>query len=348
MTAADGDRVELSLVVPMLNEEGNVRNLLERVVPVLESTGETFEVIFVDDGSTDDTPLILRQLAVKEPRLRVVRLARNFGQEPAVQAGMLRSRGRWVIQTDGDLQNPPEEIPKLLAKRDEGYEIVFGKREKRKDPPHRVLASKLMVWFMRSVLGIQLPEDITTFRVIDGDLARFIAGLPEKRKFFSALITWSGAKAVSIPVAHSEREAGTTKYNLGKLINHTFDLMVGFSTRPLRLIGVFGAVCALLGGGYGIVRIAMKIAGVPVDAGYTSIFAAIVIMGGLILISLSVIGEYVGRIFEQIQDRPLFRVAEELGAYADAKHSHEPSEASGPRSDTRPALVEPAAVEEAR
>lgn len=302
----------ISVVVPVLNEEGNVRALTERLVAVLEGHGETFEIIYVDDGSTDATPRLLEIIATSEPRVRVLRFARNFGQEAAVQAGMLRSRGAWVIQTDGDLQNPPEEIPKLLAKRDEGFEIVYGAREKRRDPPHRVLASRLMVLFMRHVLGIKLPPDVTTFRVIRGDVARLIAGLPEKRKFFSALAEWSGARSVSIPVAHASRQAGQTKYNLGKLVNHTFDLMVGFSVRPLRLIGGAGALFALAGMLFAGLRVAQKLGGADIAIGYTSIFAAVVVLGGLQLLALSVIGEYVGRIFIQTQDRPLFRVAREL------------------------------------
>jgi polyisoprenyl-phosphate glycosyltransferase len=312
--------VELSVVVPVLNEEGNVEALVTRLCAVLRPLGESFELIVVDDGSTDTTPLLLRRLCRDAPELRVLRLARNYGQEAAVQAGMLASRGRWVIQTDGDLQNPPEELPKLLAERANGYEIIFGAREKRQDPWHRVIASKLMVAFMRSVLGIELPPDVTTFRVIDGEVARFIAALPEKRKFFSALAGWAGAKSVSVPVAHQARQAGVTKYNLARLVNHTFDLMVGFSVRPLRIIGAAGASFALAGIAFAAFRIVQKLLGYPVTLqGYTSLFSAVVILGGLQLLALSVIGEYVGRIFIQIQDRPLYRVAEELGAYASAR-----------------------------
>jgi dolichol-phosphate mannosyltransferase len=321
-------QVELSVVVPVLNEQENVEELVRRLVSVLSGCVQSFEIIVVDDGSTDRTPLLLKRLAEAEPRLKVVRFARNFGQEAAVQAGMLRSRGSWVLQTDGDLQNPPEEIPKLLAKRDEGYEVVYGAREQRNDPPHRVIASRAMVWLMRHVLGIRLPRDITTFRVIDGDVARFIAGLPEKRKFFSALAEWTGARATSIPVSHAARQGGATKYNLAKLINHTFDLMVGFSVRPLRLIGGVGAAFAFAGIAFACFRIAQKVVGVDIALGYTSIFAAVVILGGLQLIALSVIGEYVARIFIQTQDRPLFRIAEELNFDAAPASQIVPSSAS--------------------
>ncbi len=318
-----GSPPAISVVVPVLNEEGNVRELTERLIHTLEGHGESFEIVYVDDGSSDATPRLLREICAVDDRVRLLRFARNFGQEAAVQAGMLRSRGEWVIQTDGDLQNPPEEIPKLLAKRDEGYEIVYGARERRRDPTHRVLASKVMVVLMRHVLGIQLPQDVTTFRVIRGRVARLIAGLPEKRKFFSALAEWSGARAVSIPVAHESRHAGVTKYNLAKLINHTFDLMVGFSVRPLRLIGGTGALFAAAGILFALFRIGQKLAGVEITMGYTSLFSAVVVIGGLQLIALSVIGEYVGRIFIQTQDRPLYRVAEEVNFAAPSRAASE-------------------------
>jgi hypothetical protein len=166
---------------------------------------------------------------------------------------------------------------------------------------------------MKNVLSIELPEDVTTFRVIEGNTARLIASLPEKKKFFSALAVWSGARSTTVQVGHAARSHGVTKYSLGKLINHTFDLMVGFSTRPLRLIGGTGALVALFGLGFGLFRIAQKLLGADITMGYTSLFSAVVILGGLQLIALSVIGEYIARIFIQIQGRPLYNVAEEVG-----------------------------------
>jgi glycosyltransferase involved in cell wall biosynthesis len=255
----------------------------------------------------------VRSLAAADPRIKLIRFARNYGQEAAVQAGILRSSGRWVVQMDGDLQNPPEELGKLLDKRDEGYEIVYGIRQKRRDPVHRVAASRLMVWIMRRLLGIELPDDVTTYRVIEGRTARLIASLPEKKKFFSALAVWTGARSASVPVGHAPRAHGVTKYTLGKLINHTFDLMVGFSTRPLRLIGGLGGMVAVFGVGFGVLRIVQKLMGMDIQMGYASLFSAIVILGGLQLMALSVIGEYIARIFVQTQGRPLYNVAEEIG-----------------------------------
>jgi hypothetical protein len=178
-----------------------------------------------------------------------------------------------------------------------------------------------MMWLMKTVLSIELPEDVTTFRVIEGGTARLIAGLPEKKKFFSALAVWTGARSTSVPVGHAARTRGVTKYGLGRLINHTFDLMVGFSTRPLRIIGGVGGVVAAFGLGFGLFRIVQKLLGADITMGYTSLFSAVVIIGGLQLIALSVIGEYIGRIFIQIQGRPLYNVAEEIG-FAESTVEH--------------------------
>jgi dolichol-phosphate mannosyltransferase len=326
---SSGSAVAHSVVVPLYNEEENVRELVDRLVPVLEKTRLPFEIVFVDDGSRDATSAMVRAASSSDPRVKLVRFARNYGQEAAVQAGILHASGRWIVQMDGDLQNPPEELLKLLAKRDEGYEIVYGVRTKRRDPLHRVLASRLMVWFMRSVLAVELPEDVTTFRVIEGKTARLIAGLPEKKKFFSALAVWTGARAATVSVEHAARTRGVTKYNLGKLVNHTFDLMVGFSTRPLRIIGVSGALIACLGVGFGLFRIVQKLLGADITMGYTSLFSAIVILGGLQLIALSVIGEYIARIFIQTQDRPLYNVAETVGFGDEARRAEHAAESPG-------------------
>ncbi|MFZ5896367.1 MAG: glycosyltransferase family 2 protein [Myxococcota bacterium] len=303
---------EVSIVVPLFNEQGNVCELVRRIGLVMAASEASFEIICVDDGSTDQTRELLRELVNEQPRLRALFLTRNFGQEPAVQAGMLRSCGRWVVQLDGDLQNPPEQIPKLLAKAREGFAVVYGKRQQRADPWHRRAGSKLLVWCMRALFGVALPDDVSTFRVIDGKLARELAALPEKRKFFSALVGWSGARTTSIPVEHAARSSGRSKYDVFKLLSHSLDLLAGFSFRPLRIIGAVGSGFAAFGILYAAFKVAQKLAGVEIQMGYTSLFSAIVVMGGLNLIAMSVIGEYVGRIFMQTQDRPSFRVEEEL------------------------------------
>jgi polyisoprenyl-phosphate glycosyltransferase len=308
--AAPENPIAYSVVIPLFDEEGNVQALVRRVVSVMDQVGEGFEVLFVDDGSRDATPELLRRLAAVDARIRVVRFTRNYGQEAAVEALYLNARGRWLIQMDGDLQNPPEEIPKLIAKKNEGYDVVFGVRQARRDPSHRVVASRLMQWAMRSMMEIELPDDVSTFRLMSARIARLVAGLPERRKFFSALLVWSGARIGTVRVNHEGRHAGTTHYGFTKLLNHTFDLIVGFSSKPLRYIGALGGVFAVVGMGLGVWVIVRKLFWDYGIMGWPSLFAAVVILGGMQLMATSVIGEYIARIYVQVQARPLYNVAE--------------------------------------
>jgi dolichol-phosphate mannosyltransferase len=301
-----------SVVVPVFNEEGNVEALAKRITAVMEKIGAPFEVLFVDDGSRDKTPQLLRRLAKDDERIKVVRFTRNYGQEAAVEALYLNASGKWLIQMDGDLQHPPEEIPKLIAKKDEGYDVVYGVREHRQDAPLRIAASKTMQWSMRRMMEIELPEDVSTFRLMSAPIARLVAALPERRKFFSTLIVWSGARIGVVKVAHAARATGTTKYNFTKLLNHTFDLLVGFSSKPLRYIGALGLVFALGGFGFGVWAVIRKLLWDYGIMGWTSTFAAIVVLCGMQLMALSVIGEYIARIYVQVQGRPLYNVAERL------------------------------------
>lgn len=301
-----------SVVVPVFNEEGNVEALVARTVPVMEKLGEPFELLFVDDGSKDKTPKLLRKVAAADPRIRVVRFSRNYGQEAAVEALYLNARGRWLIQMDGDLQHPPEEIPKLVAKKDEGFDVVYGIRQARKDSLYRVAASRTMQWGVRTMMEIELPEDVSTFRLMSGHVARLVAALPERKKFFSALIVWSGARIGIVKVAHAQRATGQTHYNFTKLLNHTFDLVVGFSSKPLRYLGTMGLLFALFGFGLGAWTILRKLVWGYGTEGWSSVFAAIVVLSGVQLMALSLIGEYIARIYVQAQDRPLYNIAERL------------------------------------
>jgi glycosyltransferase involved in cell wall biosynthesis len=296
----------------VFNEEGNVEELASRALRTMVEVGAPFEIVFVDDGSRDGTAALLRAIADREPRIRVVRFTRNYGQEAAVEALYLNARGRWLIQMDGDLQHPPEEIPRLIAKKDEGYDVVYGVRQKRQDALFRVAASRAMQWTMRSMMEIELPDDVSTFRLMSAPIARLVAALPERRKFFSALLVWSGARIGTVHVSHAARHAGASHYGFTKLLNHTFDLIVGFSSKPLRYIGTLGFVFALVGLGMGLWVIARKLLWDYGMMGWPSLFAAIVILGGMQLIATSVIGEYIARIYVQAQARPLYNVAERL------------------------------------
>ncbi len=301
-----------SVVIPVFNEEGNVELLTERVLTAMERIGAPFELLYVDDGSRDKTPDLLERMARRDHRVKVVRFTRNYGQEAAVEALYLNAQGRFLIQMDGDLQHPPEEIIKLIAKKDEGYDVVYGVREQRKDAFYRVAASRAMQWTMRNMMEIELPDDVSTFRLMSAPIARLVAALPERRKFFSALIVWSGARIGTVKVTHASRAAGKTKYNLTKLLNHTFDLVVGFSSKPLRYIGVMGVLFASVGFALGLWTIGKKVLFNHGIMGWPSLFATVTVLSGAQLVALSVIGEYIARIYVQSQGRPLYNIGKRL------------------------------------
>ena len=311
---AGTDGIVYSVVIPVYDEASNIDALVQRVSDVLEAQQQPYEILFVDDGSADATPELLRAQCARNAHVRAVRLTRNFGQEAAVQAAYLYARGEWIVQMDGDLQNPPEEIPKLLRWRDEGFDIVYGVRRGRRDPWFRKFGSVAMRWTVRHLFHVELPKDISTFRLMRGVTAKTLARFPERQKFLSALACWIGAKHTTTDVAHAARHAGSTKYNLGKLINHTFDLIVGFSSRPLRIIGVIGFFASMVGFGFAAWAIIEKLVW-ETRVGWSSIFAAVMVMGGMQLLALSVIGEYVARIFVQTQQRPVFVVADCMGGH---------------------------------
>ena len=333
--AAPKPALTYSVVVPVFNEEGNLRALVDRVTAVMREVGEPFEIVFVDDGSRDATPVILRALARDTPHVRAVRFTRNYGQEAAVQAGYTHARGAWILQMDGDLQNPPEDIPKLLAMQHQGFDIVYGVRKNRQDPLFRRWASQSMRWVMRRMLDIELPEDISTFRLMRASTAKLLADLPEKNKFLSALACWIGARYTTVDVGHAARAAGTTKYNFGKLLNHTFDLVVGFSSRPLRYVGVVGLTFAAIGFLAALRALAYKLFFGVAVTGWTSLFAAVTVLGGVQLVALSLIGEYIARIYVQTQARPTYLVAEvlehaALAASIEAREAPSPEPAETP------------------
>lgn len=309
-----------SVVVPVFNEQDNIRPLIERVSRVMrEVVAQPFEIVFVDDGSRDGTPVVLRAMARDFPQVRAVRFTRNYGQEAAVQAGYAHARGEWIIQMDGDLQNPPEDIPKLLVKQAEGYDIVYGVRKNRQDPVFRKAASQAMRFVMRRMLDIELPDDISTFRLMRASTAKLLADLPEKNKFLSALACWIGAKYTTVDVGHAARAAGRTKYNITKLINHTFDLVVGFSSKPLRYLGIVGVTIAGLGLLVALRAIVYKLVVGQTVTGWASLVSLVALLGGAQLVALSLIGEYIARIYVQTQARPTYLVAELLEHQPEAR-----------------------------
>ncbi len=310
---------ELSVVVPVFNESANIEPLCDRLVPILERVAASWEVVFVDDGSEDNTLSAIRARNAAEPRIGAVSFSRNFGKEVAIAAGLDHARGRAVVIMDADLQHPPEVIERFVARWREGYVMVYGQRTSRADESavKRGFA-RLFYRLFDSFTHMHLPEGAGDFRLIDARGVEVLRGLSERSRFSKGLYAWIGFKTIGIPFVVEERRHGATKWSFRTLFRFAFDGITAFSTVPLRVwtyLGGLISVLAIAAAVYFAVRTLLF--GVDV-AGYPSLIVSIPFLGGVQLMSLGIIGEYIGRIFAEVKRRPLYVVAERIGDTAEA------------------------------
>jgi len=306
-------KAEVSVVIPVFNEEKNLRNLYERLTHVLHKLRRPYEIIFVDDGSTDNTFDRLIALHKEDNRVKIIRFTRNFGQHAAITAGFDFCKGEAVVLMDADLQHPPEEIPKLYAKFQEGRDVVYAIRRNRQDSFFRTMSSKVILFVMKKLMGPHIPMNIGSFKVISRRVIEALKQCPEKSRFLDGLIAWLGFSHVGVEVKHSERAAGQTKYNFSKLLFLSLNLITGFSALPLQIASLCGILFAILGllfGGYIFFR---KIFGGISVPGYASLFVSILFFAGLQMLFLGIMGEYLARAYREIQGRPLYVIRETLG-----------------------------------
>ena len=309
----DGDSLDLSVVVPVCNEEDNVAELSQRLSSVLGARVERYEVIFVDDGSTDRSFHAIQQLHLTDPRVKAVKLSRNFGHHVAIAAGIDHARGRGVILMDGDLQDRPEEIPKLLAKFAEGYDVVYGVRDNYRESAPRRAASRLFWAVLTRLSGYPIPPHQTMLRIISRRVATQLRGMPEQARFTAGLIAWLGFRQTGVTVEHAGRLAGFSKYSLGRMLQFTFHVITSFSQLPLQLAGYLGlaiSTVSFIGAAYLIIR--RLVWGIPV-VGWASLMVTMLLLGGIQLMIVGIIGEYLGRVFSEAQGRPLYVVDQTLG-----------------------------------
>lgn len=310
------DALLLSVVVPCFNEAVVIRLTHERLIAVLGSSPDfDLEIIYVNDGSNDGTEEILFGLAEKDDRAGVVSFSRNFGHQPAVSAGLKYARGDVVAVIDADLQDPPEVILDMLAKWREGYEVVYGVRAKRKENRSKKFAYAAFYRLLRLLADVDLPLHSGDFSLMDRQVVDVLNALPEKNRFVRGLRAWSGFRQTGILYERPARVAGESKYSFSKLLRLAFDGIFNFSTAPLTLIffaGVFTAFLSLLGSIFFALHrlLGFKIFGYsPEDVpGFTSIILALLFFSGVQLISLGTIGEYLGRIYQEVKMRPAFVV----------------------------------------
>jgi glycosyltransferase involved in cell wall biosynthesis len=306
---------ELSVVVPVLNESENIRPLLQRLVPVLERAARGFEIIFVDDGSTDETLEVLRAVHLADRRVTAISFSRNFGKEIAIAAGLDHAAGRAAIIMDADLQHPPEVISEFFAKWREGYKNVFAQRRDRyaDSPLRRALTQRFYHLF--DVFGeTNLPPGAGDFRLLDRQAIEAIARMRERARFSKGLYAWIGFKSIGVPYDVAERAAGMSKFSYRKLTRFALDGLMSFSTIPLRVWTYIGFTISFLSLSltvYFLLRTLIYGVDVP---GFASLIVSVTFLSGIQLLSLGVLGEYVGRIFAEVKRRPLYLVAERIGS----------------------------------
>lgn len=303
----------LSVVIPIYNEEETLEALFQRLSAALVATGEDFEVLFVNDGSRDASERMLRAFQARDARFKSIHFSRNFGHQTAITCGLDHARGQAVVAMDGDLQDPPEVLPDLLARWREGYDVVYAVRQKRKEGLLKRSAYKAFYWLLRRVSYLDIPLDSGDFSLIDRRVIDILKAMPERNRFVRGLRTWAGFRQVGYEYAREARFAGESKYNLAKLMKLAFDGLVSYSYVPLRLVSNVGLLVSATALGYmGYLLVARLFGGTPI-AGWTSTVVIVLFLGGVQLLSLGVIGEYVGRIFEEVKQRPHYVVRDLVG-----------------------------------
>ncbi|HET7586766.1 MAG TPA: glycosyltransferase [Gammaproteobacteria bacterium] len=301
--------VAVSVVVPVYNEEDGLQALFDRLYPALDALGCSYECVFVDDGSADGSAALLRRQFEQRPHeTRIVYLQSNFGQHAAIMAGFKYARGGKVVTLDADLQNPPEEIAKLVAKLDEGYDYVGTIRRDRHDSAWRRVASKLMNRIRHRVTKVRMTDQGCMLRAYDRQVVDAINATREINTFIPALAYLYAANPVEVVVEHSERESGQSKYSLYRLIRLNFDLFTGFSVAPLQFFSFLGVIIALISLALFIYLMVDRLLHGPDVGGVFTLFAIVFFFIGILLFGIGMLGEYIGRIYQEVQQRPRYLV----------------------------------------
>lgn len=303
----------ISIVIPVYNEESNLNPLMERLYPVVVGIGKTFEIIFTNDGSRDRSLKLLCEMVERYEGVKVIEFNGNFGQHMAILAAFERSQGEIVITLDADLQNPPEEIPRLVAEIEKGYDVVGTIRQKRQDSAFRLMASRIVNITTNKMTGMEMNDYGCMLRAYHRYVIDNINRCRETTTFIPALAQTFASNPTEIEVSHSERAAGESKYSLYKLIRLNFDLMTGFSVVPLQLFALFGIVTSVLSVAFAAFLLIRRfIVGAEVEGVFT-LFAILFFFIGIIIMGIGIVGEYVGRIYQEVRKRPRFVVRRTYG-----------------------------------
>ncbi|MCX5799213.1 MAG: glycosyltransferase [Proteobacteria bacterium] len=302
----------ISVLVPVLNEQETLPELQERLHKTLEGIQKPYEIIYINDGSTDSTQDILEGFHTQSKSVKVIEFNKNYGQHMALFAGFEFSKGDIVITIDADLQNPPEEIPKLVQKMEEGYEVVGTVRKGRKDSLFRKIPSFIVNKITARLVGVKLKDYGCMLRAYKRNIVDYMNMCPESSSFIPALANTFARRIAEVDVAHEERTKGTSKYGLFKLFRLNFDLMTNFSLLPIQFIGMLGIVIALVGLLFAVFLFIRRLIVGPEVEGTFTLFAILFCFVGIQIFALGIIGEYIGRIFQEVRRRPRFIIKKEL------------------------------------
>ncbi len=303
-----------SVVAPVFNEREIIPELVRRIASVLESLGEDFELILVNDGSTDDSLEILRGLSQQNPHLRIIDLSRNFGHQAALYAGLCRASGQAVVLMDGDLQDPPEVLPRMIELWEEGHQVVYAVRRERKEGLLKRVAYAGYYRLLKRLAYIDVPLDSGDFSLLDEEVVSILRSMPERSKFLRGLRSWVGFSQVAMSYERHARPAGKTKYTLVKLLKLGLDGVFAYSYIPLRVSFLFGALVSVFAFGFAAVYLSLRLfADAYVPQGFTTLAILILFLGGVQLLSIGLLGEYLGRVYEEVKRRPEYIERELIG-----------------------------------
>ncbi len=302
----------LSVVIPVHNEEKNITALLKRLEPIIKKY--KYELIFVDDGSKDNTLAELKRASSGKENIKILSFTRNFGHQTALSCGYEYAKGDCVITIDADLQDPPELIPKLIEKWQQGAQIVYAKRRKRQDSSFKRITAHLFYRLINFLSDTPIPTDIGDFRLHDKTVNDYLKSLPEHNKFLRGLVAWPGFSEAQVEFDREKRFAGQTHYTLSKMLEFALDGITSFSTKPLRIATYVGFLTSFIGA-LGIIYAVYRRLFLPHEywvTGWTTLVVAILFIGGTQLITIGIIGEYIGKVYKEVQNRPQYLLKEKI------------------------------------
>lgn len=306
-------RVDISIVSPVYKAESLISNLVIQIRHAIKPLNENFEILLIEDGSPDKSWEQIEKLCLQFPEIRGIQLSRNFGQHHAISAGLSLARGAWIVVMDCDLQDQPSEIPKLLKKAREGYDVVLARRVLRQDGFFKKLSSIIFYHVLSWLTGMKHDPTIANFGIYSRKVIDAINSMPESIRYFPTMVRWVGFQTTSVSVEHAKRKKGETSYNFKRLLNLALDICLAYSDKPLRLVVGTGFIISFLGFIFAAITIMQALRGEILVLGYASLIVSTWLLSGLVIFIIGVVGLYVGKCFEGIKRRPSFIISEKIG-----------------------------------